>query len=199
MLLHSLFRLAALISLATSSALPSEVAYINSVPIISRQLRRDAAPHNPKGLVARQAGEVTETIYCGCGINLESFGCNTATYALVSYLNVNPNVAAQQALGGTIDGVIAFICNTGNLAASITGTLFLSLLQQQVSQTCGSFVAGTFSDFVAYPPEFTSFSDLVFGYMNDPGGPDAACEAAKGSTIQYVIPNIGNGAGSYIC
>jgi hypothetical protein len=106
---------------------------------------------------------------------------------MVSHLKANQNVAAQQALGGSVNGVIAFICNTGNFAASITGDLFLSLLQGQVSQTCGSFVAGTFSDFAVYSPDFTVYNDLVMGYMNDPGGPDAACEAAKGSPQQYVI------------
>lgn len=202
MLLQNLLRLATFTSLATSSVLPSDVVtYINSVPIISKPLSSVAAPEisETRALLARETVEVggldeVETIYCSCGVNLNSYGCSTATNAMVNYLNSNQNVAAKQALGGTVNGVIAFICNTSNLAASINGDTYLTLLQGVVSQTCGSFVAGTYSDLLVYPPSLTVASNLVFGYMNDPGGPDAACDAAKSSTQQYVIP-LNDGAG----
>jgi uncharacterized protein (DUF697 family) len=153
MFLRTLLKLATLTSLATSSALLSQLKHFSG-PIGGEVAAREPAPNTTAHVLAARQDQ-TYSVYCGCGITLDA----TYTNNIVSNIagrdwNIPPNTG-----WGIIQGdVLGFICNYGPTEVyGFQGSQYQELVQHMVSPVCGSFIAGTWDN------QYGSSFDAIFG------------------------------------
>lgn len=135
MLANDLLPLAALFSLATSSAIPAE---------LSGPIHGDIFPSAPtlssSNVLEGRIPYVVIDIYSGCGIGLNTVYTNNAVNGISSRDSINL---------GAWEGLLIPKGMSSHLSAlwrhwiCVPGGDFKIYVQQQVSPVCGSFIAST--------------------------------------------------------
>jgi hypothetical protein len=145
--------------------------------IVSSLPHRDAAPEPSDPTNILLARTQYQTIYCGCGYNLDHGNCDDAVAALENNIGYEQGsvIPAGTGLYVRVGSVIAFVCNYGNAIGTQAQTLASNL--QVVTALCGWYVAGTFR------VTDTGGDDTAWGYMNWYDGLNF-CTAAVGSALQ---------------
>lgn len=164
MLVNVLIQVAALVSFAHAVAIPVSIrdglssTYLNERGFEIHQglARRDPESYTADIIQSRQLSS-QGTIFCGCGIKLDTAHCNDAVSGMASYVDANP-IKANAAVLVSVGDVVAFVCNFGTSTQTLTSKTFLTFVQQDISSVCGSFIAGT-----------SDFSRLAVGYMTYAG------------------------------
>jgi hypothetical protein len=171
---QDLLKLVALISVASASAIPTAaptavpttVFSALTIPTTTATATQQQLPHR-----APSALQPAQTVFCGCGRNLDAGNTNDAVGGLVNLFDsISQRIVPPYTMMLVhIGSVVAFACNLGNAQESMPGSQYLNIMRQPVSRMCGR---GTWQDHTL----------LTVGYMQYSGqSGQQICDAAASS------------------